>query len=97
MVEMAHTTKRRLRNTAASHLTDIEDEIENALATLADLDQLYGSYRMMLERWSGPDSEKQSLSARLEVLHREDRQPLVMRLADLHEKMMTANDVVTLH
>jgi hypothetical protein len=63
---------------------------------LAQLDQAYGHYRMMLERWSGATAEKDRVRAQLEKFHREDRQPLVLLLAHLHERMMSTSSQ-TLH
>jgi hypothetical protein len=98
---MADTFKQRLHNTPVSGQLDFPDniykEIQNTLDTLAQLDQAYGQYRMMLERWSGSTAEKERAQAQLEKSHREDRQPLVMLLAHLHERMMSTSSQTTRH
>jgi hypothetical protein len=66
---------------------DLEDEMQSALATLADVELAYDKHRKMLDRWSGSAAQKACLSAELERLYQRDRQPLVMRLADLHERI----------
>jgi len=94
---MADTLQRSLRVTPASELdAQISEEIEKTLVALGHLDQVYGQYRTMLERWSGAAAQKERLRAQLEAFHREDRLPLVMRLADLHERILGRRSA-TLH
>jgi hypothetical protein len=92
---MADTLHWRLRATPAND-SEISLEIERTLVALGHLDQVYGQYRTMLERWSGAAAQKERLRAQLEALHREDRVPLVIRLADLHERIMGRSST-TLH
>jgi uncharacterized protein YceH (UPF0502 family) len=97
---MADTLKQRLRKTRASEelssFDDIYKQIQSTLETLAQLDQTYGELRVMLERWSGTTREKDHWRAHLEKLHREDRKPLVVRLAAIHEHLM-GRSLQTLH
>ena len=76
---------------------DLEAAMEDTLAKLADIDRDYESRREALERWSGSVGQKRRLRAELENLHRHDRQPLVLRLADLHYRMMRLSMFRTLH
>ena len=97
---MADTSKQRLHNTGVSDPDfpdDIYKEIQNTLDTLAQLDQAYRHYRMMLERWSGSTEQKNRLRTELEALYQRDRQPLVMGLADLQERIRRVTSFRTLH
>jgi hypothetical protein len=95
---MADTLKQRLHDTRASdqlvHPDKIHEDIESTLDSLAHLDEVYGHYRLMLVRWSGSTAEKDRLRAQLEKFHREDRKPLLIRLADLHERLMSESSQI---
>ena len=76
---------------------DLEDAMQQTLATLADVEHAYEKHRQMLDRWSGSAAQKARLSAELEKLYQRDRQPLVMRLADLHERIRRVPLFRTVH
>ena len=77
--------------------TDLEDALQETLAILADVELAYDKHRAMLDRWSGSAAQKARLSAELERLYQRDRQPLVMRLADLHERIRRVTLFRTVH
>jgi hypothetical protein len=77
--------------------TDLEDALQTTLTTLADVELAYEKHRKMLDRWSGSTEQKTRLRAELEALYQRDRQPLVMRLADLHERIRRVTQFRTLH
>jgi hypothetical protein len=58
------------------------------LAALADLEVLYKADRERLGAWDGPEAIKQKFAVQLEDRHRQDREPYVQRLADLHCSMV---------
>jgi hypothetical protein len=65
---------------------EVHSEIRKVLKALADIDTRCESDRANLERWMGPDGAKKFF-ARVEARCRGERQGLVLRLADLHERM----------
>ncbi|HEY7383431.1 MAG TPA: hypothetical protein VH743_07155 [Beijerinckiaceae bacterium] len=69
----------------ASH-DELQSEIRKVLRALADIDARCRSDRANLEKWMGEDGAKKFF-ARLEAQRRGERQGLVLRLADLHERM----------
>ena len=71
--------------------------IQETLATLADVEYLYEQRRKFIGDWTGPDTQKQILLDEVEVLHRRDREPLVLRLADLHERTLRVTLLRTIH
>ena len=68
---------------------DLEPALQHTLGVLANIDAHYEGERERLELWSGPESVKARLSAELEDAHRQEREPLVKRLADLHRRWTT--------
>ena len=72
---------------------DLEGAIQDTLALLADLDRSYEQRREAIKKSSMPIVQKK----RLRSLHRRDRQPLVLRLADFHYRMMRASLFKTMH
>jgi hypothetical protein len=87
------------RNTpeAAVYPTDLDDALQNTLAMLADVEHAYAKHRSMLDTWSGSAAQKARLRAEFERLYQQDRQPLIMRLADLHERLRRVTLFRTLH
>jgi hypothetical protein len=70
----------------AASREELQSEIRIVLKALVDIDTRYESDRANLERWMGPEGAKK-FSARVEARRRGERQGLVLRLADLHERM----------
>jgi len=79
----------RLAETAPVYPDDIEPALQDALAVLANIDAHYDGERERLELWTGPDSMKDRLAAQLAEAHRQEREPHVKRLAELHQRLMT--------
>jgi hypothetical protein len=71
--------------------------IQETLATLAHVEHLYLQRRKFIDDWTGPDAQKQVLLGECEVLHRREREPLVLRLADLHERTLRVTVLRTIH
>ena len=67
---------------------DIEPALQDALTILANIDAHYDGERERLELWTGPDSVKERLAGQLAEAHRQEREPHVKRLAELHQRIM---------
>ena len=70
----------------AASRDELQSEIRKVLRALADIDARCRSDRANLEKWMGAEGAKK-FSARLDAQRRSERQGLVLRLADLHERM----------
>jgi hypothetical protein len=68
----------------------LEAALRDALAALARVDHEYNQGRAGLERRTLSRGQKAYLRAQLEAKRRRDREPLVLRLADIHYRMMRA-------
>ncbi len=84
---MPDTWNRRDRPVQLAEDRDVLQEMKDTLVALGHVDRAYGFYRVMLERSSGSTSEKDRIRDLLDKFHREDREPFVVRLADLHDHM----------
>ena len=73
----------------AMYPVDLEPAIQETLSILADIEMHYEEERGQLERWRGPDAVKSRLADHLETRHRQEREPYVQRLAELHQRMMS--------
>ena len=58
------------------------------LAALAAIDAEYAQRQHRLETWAGPQETKERLAREAEACRTRDRQPHVLRLAELHERIM---------
>jgi hypothetical protein len=65
---------------------ELQSEIRKVLKALADVDVRCQTDRANLEKWMGVEGARK-FSARVEAHRRGERQKLVLRLADLHERM----------
>jgi hypothetical protein len=88
----SHTTPE-----ARAYPNDLEDALQTTLSTLADVEHAYQKHRTMLDTWSGSAEQKNRLRAEMESLYQNHRQALVMRLADLHERIRRVTMFRTLH
>jgi hypothetical protein len=68
---------------------DLEEAMQDTLWRLADVDLLYELRREMLDNCSGSESQTDRLRAEAEAVYQSERQPLVLRLADLHDRSMS--------
>jgi hypothetical protein len=75
--------------TAPIYPDDLEPALQDALAILANIDAHYDSERERLDQWVGPHSVKERLRAQLAEVHRQEREPHVQRLAELHQRWTT--------
>ena len=72
--------------------TDPEDlvpEVQQTLAALANLEVQIEIQRECLDGWSGSETLKAELLAKLEQEYRAKRQPYAVRLAELKQEMAT--------
>ena len=67
---------------------DLTAAMQAELAALAAIDAEYAQRQYRLETWAGPNEAKERLAREVEACHRGDREPHVLRLAVLHERMM---------
>jgi hypothetical protein len=66
-------------------------EIQRVLAVLSRVEACYESDRECLKGWSGPEAIRARLVEHLDTHHAQEREPLVQRLADLHQQITTAS------
>jgi hypothetical protein len=67
---------------------DLQDAMQDTLSKLADVDLIYKLRRELLGSRSVSEAQGERLRAELETLYQSERQPLVLRLADLHARTM---------
>src|SRR5215203_759676 len=66
-------------------------EIQRVLAALSEVEARFESDRECLEGWSGPEAIRARLVEHLDAHHAQAREPLVQRLAELHQQITTAS------
>jgi hypothetical protein len=66
-------------------------EIQRVLAALSEAEACYESDRECLKGWSGPEAIRVHFIEQLEARHAKAREPLVQRLADLHQQITMAS------
>ena len=71
-----------------SYPADLTQSIQAELAALADITAQYEQKRQQLETWTGPQKLKERLAEQVEDCHKRDREPHVLRLGELHERIM---------
>jgi len=76
---------------------DLEKAMQDTLSRLADVDLIYELRREMLDNCSGLESQTERLRAEAEAVYRSERQPLMLRLADLHDRSMSVTLFRALH
>jgi hypothetical protein len=69
---------------------DVTSQVQAALAALADLETRYQIDRDALVQWSGSEALKKRFLGQLEAHRAREREPLVLRLAALHQHMTAA-------
>jgi hypothetical protein len=74
---------------ATVHVEELEAKLAETLSILDDVEHVYQERLAQIERWDGTESQKERLNAELERVHQRAREPLVLRLADLHSRLMT--------
>jgi hypothetical protein len=73
---------------APVYLDDLTAAMQAELAALAAIDAEYAQRQHRLETWAGPQAAKERLAREVEACHRRDREPHVLRLGALHERVM---------
>jgi len=76
---------------------DLDAAIQDTLTMLADVDREYEQRREAIKKSPITIVQKKRLRAEVDSLHRRDRQPLVLRLADYHYRKMRASLFKTMH
>jgi hypothetical protein len=89
MLKSASKTS-RVAETAPVYPDDVEPAVQDALSVLANIDAHYEGERERLDHWSGPETVKERLSSALAEAHQREREPHVKRLAELHQRWMSA-------
>jgi hypothetical protein len=76
---------------------DLTIALQTELSMLAAIDAEYAEKRQRLETWVGPQKIKERLTRQVEVCHKRDRKPHVLRLGELHERIMNLTMFKGLH
>jgi hypothetical protein len=71
-------------------------EIQRVLTALSEVEACYESDRECLKGWSGPEAIRARFVEQLEARHAKAREPLVQRLADLHQQITMASIIQSL-
>ena len=71
-------------------------EIQRVLAALSEVEARFESDRECLKGWSGPEAIRVRLVEHLDAHHAQEREPLVQRLADLHQQITMASMIQSL-
>ena len=66
-------------------------ELQRVLAALSEVEACYESDRECLKGWSGPEAIRARFVEQLDARHAKAREPLVQRLANLHQQITTAS------
>jgi len=67
---------------------DLQSAIWHEFAVLANIEAGYCSSCEWLERWQGPESIKKALATQHEVRRRMVREPHVLHIASLHQRLV---------
>ncbi len=71
-------------------------EMQWVLAALSEVEACYESDRECLKGWTGSEAIRVRFIEQLEARHAKAREPLVQRLADLHQQITTASLIQSL-
>jgi hypothetical protein len=72
------------------HAKGWDDAIEAEMAVLSELERSYEQERARIRQTPGAPGPQARLLEQLEQQHRNEREPHVLALADLHQRMMDA-------
>jgi hypothetical protein len=75
----------------------LQHSLEAELSVLKEIDARYDQERIKVENWTGSGDAKARLLEQLARRHRKDREPHVLQLADLHERIMAVTLYRTVH
>jgi hypothetical protein len=76
---------------------DLDKAMQDTLSRLADVDLIHELRREMLDNLSGSESQTERLRAEADAVYQSERQPLILRLADLHDRSMSVTLFRALH
>jgi hypothetical protein len=71
-------------------------EIQQVLAALLEVEACYESDRECLKGWAGPEAIRARFVEQLDARHAEAREPLVQRLANLHQQITMVSIIQSL-
>src|SRR5215203_524056 len=74
----------------------LDQAIQRELAALAALAAVHRSACRWLDAWSGPERVKQHLARHIAARHRTEREPHLLRLAELHQQRSALSISATL-
>jgi hypothetical protein len=74
----------------------LDQAIQRELAALAALAAVHRSACRWLDAWSGPEPVKQHLASHIAARHRREREPHLLRLAELHQQRAAVTFSATL-
>jgi hypothetical protein len=66
-------------------------EVQRVLAALSEVEACYERDRDCLKGWAGPEAIRARFVEQLDARHAKAREPLVQRLANLHQQITTAS------
>ncbi len=81
----------------AAYPADIQPAMQDALATLADIDFKYARQREQLAEWRADEGAKDRILRQIDAYHRTAREPYVRLLAELHQRVMALTGYSRLH
>ena len=73
---------------APMYPADLTIAMQAELATLADIEAAYAKKRHDLETWNGSQKMRERIVREVEVRHKRDREPHVLRLGELYGRIM---------
>jgi hypothetical protein len=73
---------------APMYPVDLTLALQAELAALADIETDYATRRHHLENWTGSQKMKERIVREVEARHKRDREPHVLRLGQLYERIM---------
>ena len=74
----------------------LDQAIQRELAALAALEAGHRSACRWLDAWSGPERVKEHLARRIAARHQAEREPHLLRLAELHQQRAAVTFSATL-
>ena len=82
---------------AQVHAESWEHALQAALSALKDIDSRYAKDRARIDSLAEGVGRKRPLLDRLEIRHRKDREPYVLQLADIYQRMTFSSLFRTVH
>jgi hypothetical protein len=73
---------------APTYPADLTAAMQAELAALADIETDYAGKRHRLEDWAGSQKMKERIVREVEVRHKREREPHVLRLGELYGRIM---------